>query len=526
MNPTQPGKVFWLVVLAAFWAFFGLTGRGAWQAEEALALGDVLDQLQTGRSLWATPAPLYTLVASLLARWTPFGLDIQDSARLASGVFILIGLTAIGLAARRLLGRGYGAAATLALMGGFGLLLRAHAFIPETALLAAWAMMLWGLGWSHARPKAGGVIMGLSLAALTLGLRGMPDLVAGLAVMLLPLAFRPWRERPYRQALMLALGLGGGLIVAGLALITSSGQGAAWLEWHGIGRFAPNLPVTRLFSELAWFAWPLWPLALAAVWHDHRRLGRSRELHLPLVVLAVLALAALMPAWSRLGGLLPLLLPLALLAAQALAHLRRGAAQAFYWFGVLCFLFFALAFWVYFAAIEWGIPAKLAAHVAKLTPLYAQGSVDSSAIWLAAVTTLVWLVAIPLFPRAQTRPVLVWSTGMLLVWVLLAALFRPWAEAGWGYRPLVEEIARRVPAADCMETRVDPAMDAMVRYHLADRLQAPPTAGCAWRLSLEPRRKGDVVQVPPDTSALRVVWEGARPRYKNQVYRLERLRDE
>jgi 4-amino-4-deoxy-L-arabinose transferase-like glycosyltransferase len=526
MNPTQPGKVFWLVVLAAIWAFFGLTGRGAWQAEEALALGDVLDRLENGRSLWATPAPLYTLVASLLARWTPFGLDIQDSARLASGVFILISLAAIGLAARRLLGRGYGAAATLALMGGFGLLLRAHAFIPETALLAAWAMMLWGLGWSHAQPKAGGILMGLSLTALSLGLRGVPDLVAGLAVMLLPMAFPSWRERPYRRALMLALGLGGVLIGAGLALISAAGQWEAWLKWHGIARLTPVLPVSRLFSELAWFAWPLWPLALAAVWHDHRRLGRSRELHLPLVACAVLALAALMPAWSRMGGLLPLLLPLALLAAWALPHLRRGAAQAFYWFGVLCFLFFALAFWVYFAAIEWGIPAKLAAHMAKLTPLYVQGSVQSSAIWLAAATTLVWLVAIPLFPRAQTRPVLVWSTGMFLLWVLLATLFRPWAEAGWGYRPLVEEIGRRLPAADCMETRVDPAMHTMLRYHLADRLRASPTAVCAWRLSLELRGKDDARPGASEATAPRVVWEGARPRYKNQVYRLEKLRDE
>jgi hypothetical protein len=525
MNPTQPGKVFWLVVLAACWAFFGLTGRSAWQAEEALALGDVLDQLQTGRSLWATPAPLYTLVASLLARWAPFGLDIQDSARLASGVFILIALAAIALAARGLLGRGYGAAAALALMGGFGLLLRAHALIPETALLAVWALLLWGVGWAHARPRAGGIIMGLGLAALTLGLRGLPDLVAGLAVMLLPLAFSAWRERAYRQALVLALGLGSGLILAGLALMAALGLLADWWLLHGVGGLVPSLSVSRLFSELAWFAWPLWPLAVAALWHDHRRLGRSRALHLPLVALAVLTLTALLPAWSRLGGLLPLLLPLALLAAQALAHLRRGAAQAFYWFGVLCLLFFTLAFWVYFAAIEWGAPSRLATHVARLTPLYEPGSVASGAIWLAAGATLVWLVAIPLFPRAQNRPVLVWSTGMLLLWVLLATLFRPWAEAGWGYRPLVDEVARRVPPGACLETKVDPAMAVMVRYHLADRPPSSTADGCAWRLSVELRRKGQA-QAAPAPATYRVVWEGARPRYKNQVYRLEQLHED
>lgn len=517
MNPTQPGKLFWLVVLGAFWAFFGLTGRDAWQAEEARALASVLDFLQDRTALWAMPAPLFTLVAGFLARLSPWGLDIQDSARLASGVFTLTALVAIGLAARRLLGKGYGAAATLALMGGFGLLLRAHALIPETALLAVWALLLWGMGWSRTHPQAGGILMGLSLAALTLGLRGLPDLVAGLAMMLLPLAFSSWREHSYRRALIVGLGLGGTLIIAGLASMAATGHLGTWLHWHGLGRLAPNLVLPRLFSELAWFAWPLWPLALAAVWHDHRRLGRSRELHLPLLALLVLLVAAVMPAWSRLGSLLPLLLPLALLAARALAHLRRGAAQGFYWFGVLCFLFFIFAFWVYFAAIEWGIPARLASHVARLTPAYVPGSVDTGAIWLAGGATLVWLVAIPLFPRAQTRPVLVWGTGMFMVWILLSSLFRPWAEAGWGYRPLLQEVERRLPPGACLETRVDPAMETMVRYHLGPHFQIQDQAGCAWRLSLVPR-EAHQAQAPGDAD---IAWAGARPRYKDHVYRLE-----
>ena len=517
MNPTQPGKLFWLVVLAAFWAFFGLTGRGAWQVEEAMTLASVLDQLETRQSLWASPAPLYTLVASLFARWTPFGLDIQDSARLASGFFTLIALVGIGLAARKLLGKGYGAAATLALMGGFGLLLRAHAFIPETALLAVWAILLWGMGWSRTDPKAGGILLGLSLAVLTLGLRGLPDLAAGLGILLLPLAFSAWRERPYRRALVLGLSLGGMLILVGVALMAASGQLESWLFWHGFQRFDPALSLPKLFSELAWFAWPLWPLALGAIWHDHRRLGRSQELHLPLVALLVLSAAALLPSWSRLGALLPLLLPLSLLAAQALAHLRRGAAQAFYWFGVLCFLFFTFAFWVYFAAIEWGVPVKLASHVAKLTPAYIQGSVSHAAIWLAAGATLLWLIAIPLFPHAKTRPVLVWSTGMILVWVLLSTLFRPWAEAGWGYRPLMTELARQLPADACLETRVDPAMDTMVRYYLPSRFKPAGQADCPWRLSLVLLGKDDA-STAKNTD---IVWEGIRPRYKKQVYRLE-----
>lgn len=520
MSPAHPAKLFWLGVIAVFWTLYGLAGRDAWQAEEAHALASVLDWLEGATSIWAVPAPLFTLVAGLFSHLTPFGLDIQESARLASGLFILTALLATGLAGRTLLGSGFGPAASLALMGGFGLMLRAHALLPETALLATWSLLLLGMGWSRTNPGAGGLLLGLCLAALTLGLRGLPDMVAALGVMLAPLAFPAWRERGYRQALVLGLGLGGSLILLGVALMAGAGQFEAWLQWHGPQRFLPGLGPAKLFSELAWFAWPLWPLALAAVWHDHRRLGRSHVLHLPLLALALLLLAAIAPAWSRLGGLLPVLLPLALLSAQSLAHLRRGAAQAFYWFGVLCLLFFSFAFWVYFSAIEWGFPAKLAAHVARLTPAYVPGSVESGAIWLAAGTTLLWLLAIPLFPRAQIRPVLVWATGMILVWTLLAALYRPWAEAGWGYRPLVTQLEQRLPDGACLDARVDAAMATMLRYHLGTGFQ--PVADCPWRLSLISRDEGRA----PAAEGHDLVWQGHRARYKNQVYRLEQRREE
>ncbi len=34
MNSTPPAKLIWLALLLCFWAFFGLTGRDAWKAEE------------------------------------------------------------------------------------------------------------------------------------------------------------------------------------------------------------------------------------------------------------------------------------------------------------------------------------------------------------------------------------------------------------------------------------------------------------------------------------------------------------
>lgn len=504
MNPTQPAKLFWLILLAGFWAFYGLTGRDAWKAEEAVALAPVLDWLSAGGRAWQAAAPLHTLASGLMAQAAAPWLEFQDGARLASGVFTLASLLFTASAARSLFGPGFGPAAAMALMGCFGLMLRMHALAPETALLAAWAALLAGVALGRESARAGGLLIGLALAALTLGLRGLPDLAAGLVIVLLPLLTRDWRHSAYRRALALGLGMLALLGVAALLHMHVTDQLAGWLRWHGLERFPSWTTRSHALSEFAWFAWPIWPLALAALWHEHRRLGRAKELHFPLLSLLVAGFAAQVPAWSRDGSLLPLLPPLALLAAYAVETLKRGAAQGFYWFGVVCFLFFAFAFWLYFAALEWGVPTRLAAHVARLTPSYQPGSAGSHGLWVAAMATGLWLLAIPLFPRAKIRPVLVWASGMVLIWTLLIALYRPWAEAGWAYRPLIADLRRHLPANACLNIETDPAMRTMLRYHLHP-VRKPD---CPWLLTTEKHKSAAPV------------WEGARPRYKQQRYRL------
>jgi len=517
MNPTPLNKLPWLILLLIFWAMFGLFGRDAWKAEEALTLAPILDWLEGLTSFWSTPAPLYTLVAGAAIKFDVAGGDVQSAARLASGVFICIALLFSGLAARAQFGPGFGSAAVISLVGGFGMMLHAHALLPETALMAAWAALLYGVtaGMTAARRhSAGGMwAIGLALAMLTLGLRGILDLIAGLAIILLSLLSPAGRDRASRKTLLHGVLLAAGLITLGMLILLATGNLGRWWQWHGLAQFANARMPQSAFSELPWFTWPLWPLALAGVWHAHRRLMRTTELHLPLIAVGVLLMAALIPAWTRDGALLPVLLPLALLSAYGLENLRRGAAQAFYWFGVLFFACFLLALWVYFAALEWGFPTTIARHMARLVPNYTPGSVGSATYGFAALATLIWFIAIPLFPRAKIRPILVWATGMILFWALIASLFRPWVESGWAYRPLIAELASQLPAGACLNAEVDPAMQTMLRLHL----KAPTRVGCPWTLKLVARADAKLTAQQGDN----VVWQGFRPRQKMQVYRLE-----
>lgn len=514
MQPLTRLQQFWLAAFLAAWCFVGLTGRDAWKPEEALALAPLLDWLDSGAWLpAASPFPLHTLFAGLTAWLTQPWLDLQDGARLASGVFTLAALVLTGLAARTLFGPGYGAAAALALMGGFGLMLRAHALLPETALLAGYALLMYGIAVARTRAGTGAGAMATAIFLLVLG-RGLPDLVAAVLIMVLPMLSRAWRERPYRQAVALALaGLAAGL-AAWLAALAFQGGLAAW--WQGFLAFSvPAKSPLWLLDMLSWFAWPIWPLALWTLWHEHRRLARVPDLHPALAGVAVTLLLGLWPSHASGAALLPILVPLALLAAHGVANLKRGAAQAFYWFGVLCFLFFAFAFWLYYAAAETGWPAGAARQMARLAGGYQGGQIDTRLLAAALAGTLLWLIAIPLFPRAKARPILVWATGMGLTWLLMIVLFKPWGEAGWGYRPQIAAMTAHLPENACLRADVDPAMTAMLRLRLPDRYRAG--GDCDWWLVAGEREDFAARQWPVMTA-----WTGFRPRDKSRYYALVR----
>ncbi|MBI5937681.1 MAG: hypothetical protein HY850_07530 [Betaproteobacteria bacterium] len=511
MHALTSRKTLLLFALMALWAFHGLTGRDAWKAEEAIALGNILDWLDKGHA-HVHAVPLHTLLGGLSAQALGPWLDIQDAARLASGLFTLVALACTGLAARALFGPGFGPAATLLLMGAFGLMLRAHALLPDSLQLAAYAMLLHGAALGRERTRPAAVLIALALFALTL-LDGLSDLVLGLLILLLPAFSRDWRERGYRQTLAAGIAAGLALVAAYLAWLAANGGLGVWLDGHGLAGLLPVNNPGRLISLLAWAAWPVWPLALWAVWHEHKRLGRASELHLPLAGVAVLFYAALTSGFTRDGSALPLLAPSSLLAAYAIGHLRRGAAQAFYWFGVLCFLFFIAIFWLHFAALEWGWPPRLAERLARMTPDYQSGTVGGFGLGLAAAVTLAWLIAIPLFPRAKLRPALVWATGMTMTWLLFMTLFRPWGEAGWAWRPVLADLDRQLPATACLRAEVAPDTAVMLRYRLPRRL------GTQCDYLLIQGRQDEAVAPGPEYE---FVWLGQRPREKDQTLRLYR----
>ncbi|TRZ99166.1 MAG: hypothetical protein D4R84_02455, partial [Rhodocyclaceae bacterium] len=402
-----------------------------------------------GETYLETP-PLYYWVAAVCAKMFGGWLPLHDAVRLASGLFGALFLYLLAFASRILHDlesarlkptqgperRESGAAATLVAIGCLGLLVPIHDTQPMVALLAASAAAYAGFALLLLRPIAGGVLAGLGLGLGFLA-SGLMILVTMLPLLLLLPINRHWRS---------AAGLGGIAVAAMVALLLS----ASWPLWllrsspdmfdawrsqavAGVGYQSGWLKAVPNHLELlAWFAWPALPLALWALWLNRKDLGQP-AIALPLGGSVVSLVCLLMIYGPRPLLALPLLVPLVLLAARSASRLRRGATNAFDWFGMMTFSLVAAVIWIYGLALSAGVPARLAQHLAGLAPGFV-ARYSPLAYVTAALLCLVWLWLIFASARSPWRAATHWAAGMTLMWVLMAALWMPAIDHRVSYR--------------------------------------------------------------------------------------------
>ena len=102
-----------------------------------------------------------------------------------------------------------------------------------------------------------------------------------------------------------------------------------------------------------------------------REIRSNAGLHLPLTLFLVVFFVLSISHDARELYALPTLPSLALLAVPGLPLLRRGAANALWWFALMVFCFFALVGWFYWIALDLNFPARLHSHLMRLRPAYA-----------------------------------------------------------------------------------------------------------------------------------------------------------
>jgi 4-amino-4-deoxy-L-arabinose transferase-like glycosyltransferase len=523
-----------LVLMALVFVVPGLTAHDPWKAFDVVALEIAREMLSSGDWLvprvagepWFEDPPLYHWLAAAFGAALGWLMPFHDAARIASGLCMLAAFWFIYLAGRhgapageagRGSARATGACAMLLLAGSVGLIVHAHEAVPDLAALAAACAAFLFLSRAARRPLAAGLAFGASLGAAFLATGLVVPAVLAATALAAHLACDELRAgrapRFLVPALLVPLAVAGGWTLA--LWLRAPEHAAAWWETatRTRGELGANL---RYYAATAgWYAWPAWPLALWSAW-ALRREWRAPRLFVPLFAAALALPAIALAGPTQDINATVLLAPLALAGAQGIAHLRRGAAAALDWLGVMTFGFFTALVWLGYVAMTTGWPPRIARNFAKTAPGFS-AQFEWLALLAALALALGWLYLAFFAAPAPSRGVTRWAAGVALLWGTVAMLWMPWVDYQKSYRAVALQLRSLLPAgAGCVSgSDIGVPQRAALSYHAGLRMVAPSPA-CRYHL----------VQGQPqhELDAPRPGWvklaDVGRPGDKSERYRL------
>jgi hypothetical protein len=182
------------------------------------------------------------------------------------------------------------------------------------------------------------------------------------------------------------------------------------------------------------------------------------------------------------------------LAAFALPTLQRSTAAAIDWFSVCFFTVCAIVIWVIYASMQTGVPRQPAINIARLSPGYTS-HFSFVALTFALLATLAWLWLVKWRTGRSRHPL--WKSlvlpagGVALCWLLAMTLLLPPLDHARSYRSLVERVAARVPAHECVSApgmaRAPVAALEYLGGYRVDAATPLEQAGCRYLLKIESR---------------------------------------
>lgn len=600
----------WLLILIVLlYIGHGLFYRDPWRGDDMLGLalarttaegllrGDfsLLLLPQLGDLAWNQQGPLWTALLAIFMLpayfWaastaSPIPIHLLDDlARIPVALAMALGLVAVWKATDRFarrreaqpvdplglgprasaFGKTLGDCALLLTIAALGLVYPLHQLGTAAIELLLQALLLWALATAPETPKRAGLQAGSIVAAslLTQGVGlAITQLISVACVLLWASPLRRISKEFLARMAITMLMLTAIWLAAGLTMLPDDRM----IEWWRLGLIGPSAAADATASfaifqsvepwlrESLWRWWPIWPIAIFGLLSIRQtRLSRSPHWSVPITLTAVAVILGLFgPAHWKVQHIVPIV-PLAMLAAFSLLSLPRPIVNLVDWFAVTLFTTAGIFVWLYWTALNFGVPAPLAAKVPLRVPGIV-GTANLYEIFIGLVATIAW-VALVLWrirrgaPRLW-RPVALSSGGVLLLWSLLTTLWLPAIdrlqgqrllaaslEQGWlqsastrlGIAPdvLEKQVAMdrdSLPAAACVgPSQQSTAFDAMAIA--ASRLPISSRPACLWQLGIV----GGPEQETANTTAgqqWRVVWQSnAEDRRGRQRYLLlERIR--
>lgn len=454
-----------LLLFCAAYVLPGLFGRDPWRSADMSAFGYMLNMARGTTDFWHPTVAGLPADGGLFAYWLGatfiqlFGSMVDPAlaarlpfALLLVAVLILTWHTCYHLARTEAAqpvpfafggeahpvdyARAIADGALLALIATLGLLQLGHETTPELLQMAAAALFTYSLAASNFRsikPRLA-VLAALALMAGS----GAPSMAVCFGLVGLGVCLLSGHDQTRRFIIWVAAAL-----IVAVVIATAFG---AW-TW----RVRPTSSAPQVLRLFAWFTWPTWPLVAWTLWRWRSYL-MYRHIAVPLST-ALVAVAASIAMGGSDRALMLGLPSMAVLAAFALPTLRRGVASAIDWFSVFFFTACGIGVWVFYAAMQTGVPAKPAANLDKLVPGFnAQFSWPGLIVAIGGSLAWLWLVRwrtgrsrVALW-RSQVLP----ASGVALCWLLLMSLGLPLLNYARSERPLVERLSRLVPQTECI----------------------------------------------------------------------------
>lgn len=436
-----------LFLLCALWLLAGTLAHDPWKPDDAIHLGIALGMTgdnwlipRIAGDPWLASPPLYYWLAALCGKLFHWLLPWHDAARLASPLLGATFLLTLSASARRLAGSNAALIAPLLAIGTLGFLIPLHDAQPAIVAVAGYSISLLGLVQWQKTPMRGGLLFGAGIGISFLGM-GLDGALIPLLTGFLMLFHPAWRIRGSLLAILAAIAIALVLVLPWPWLLYQQSPALFDLWWTTEqASLVPRNSFTRAHLELLlWASWPLLPFALWHLWLERRRLWLPQNI-LPLTATSV-SLLIFFTGNSKPIALLPALVPLCLLAATGSGRLRRGAANAFDWFGMMTFSLITGLIWLGAIAMLTGAPARIAKNFTKPAPGFV-AETSIALIALAVAVTLAWLVLSLRTPRSPWRATTRWGLGLTSIWVLLAILWLPWIDYGKSYRSVSADFSR------------------------------------------------------------------------------------
>ena len=516
---------FLLLALLTIFILSGLFGRDLWSSPESRLLAEVVSIDFTDPASWLFPfasgeiitkqGPLPGWIGAIFT--TLFGSLVGElrAMRLSSILWFAISTSCIWygtwfLARRREaqpveqafarqaqyrdFGRLMADAATLFFISLFGIVVKQHEAVFETAELAFSCAAFFGCCWALTRPYWGSALAGFACGASILCsnlLVGATVLVGCLMSHILVRGIGDTARKIFTTVAVAFITFGLWPLVAYLlAGVVAGDYFNLWAQRQiQIVGFLDPQEILWFVKHFIWYLCPAWPFAFWAIWMWRKNLTIT-HIALPLSFCCAWLIGFILSSDVAAETLLSVTIaPLCVLASFGLMACNRSTKSMLELFSVAIFTLALTGVWAYFIAWTLGFPPKMHWSILRLTVDESVSHAHWTAILLALVLLVFWLYLC--VRRLMRRPIRFWTgpwlsaSGITVLWISAVCLFGPVIDSNRTYANIAREMSQElktmhyVPGVDCVLAQTLPLSErGAIEWHSNISLTASESASC------------------------------------------------